>query len=134
MTTKNGARHSSSLEDSNQNTRLTSDLGYQALELYSGGLSLLCDKTEYTGTERILLEFKGSAKLIAYCNLSDASSAHISNSSNLWLCVKEQGQVSAAHIHSSEDFNSVSHNVKAVLRLNSRGIRVYPNKRKKLFS
>jgi hypothetical protein len=134
MTIKNGAQHSSSLEDSNRYIRLTSDLGHQGLELYSGGLSLLCDETEYTGTGRILLEFKRSASLIAYCNLSDASSAHISNSSNLRLCVKEQGQVSASHIHSSEDFNSASHNVKAVLRLNSRGIRVCPNKRKKLFS
>jgi hypothetical protein len=110
------------------------DRGDKNIELYSGDLILLCDDTEYIGTVRIILEFKGSASLIAYCNLKHASGAHIGKSSNLWLRFGEQEQVSATHIISSGALGSGPYNVTAVLRVNSRGIRACSSKRKKLFS
>ena len=134
MTTKIGERQSSSPKQSNEATRELDDGGHQVIELYSGGLSLLCDETEYTGTGKVILEFNRSARLMAYCNLSHASVGHIGKSSHLRLHVGEQGHASATHIHSSEDLDSASHSVTAVLRLNSMGIRVMPSKRKKLFS
>jgi hypothetical protein len=134
MTAKLDARQSASSSNPDGEDMPPTDRGDKTIELYSGDLILLCDDTEYTGTGRIILEFKGSARLIAYCNLKHASCAHIGKSGNLWLRVGELEQVSATHIHSSEDLGSASDNVSAVLRVNSRGIRACSSKRKKLFS
>lgn len=134
MTTKLDARQSSLSSNPDGEDMPPTDRGDKNIELYSGDLILLCDNTEYIGAARIVLEFKGSARLIAYCKFKHASRAHIAKSGSLWIRVGEQEKVSATHIHSSEDLGSSSHNVSAVLRVNSRGIRACSSKRKKLFS
>lgn len=104
------------------------------IELYSGSMDLLCDGVVYHGKSRVAIEFGESASLIAYCDFSNASAAHIGLARKLSLLIGDHGQVDATHIHTEEAPSSNAREVKATFRLSSRGIRLYPNKRKKLFS
>jgi len=103
------------------------------VELYSGSMSLLCEDTIYHGEGKVALEFHRSARLTARCILKNASSAHLGKATKLSLRIGDLGQVDATCIHLQEVSVSGACVIKVILRLKSKGIRIYPNKRKKLF-
>ena len=117
-----------------KNSQQKSDHESLDVELYSGSMDLLCDDVVYHGKTRIVIEFGETTRLIARCDLSNASHACIELSRKLSLRIGDHGQVDASHVHSEEAHSSSTRDVKATFRLSSRGIRLYPNKRKKLFS
>lgn len=117
-----------------KDSRQKSDHESRVIELYSGPMDLLCDNVVYNGKGRIVIEFGETASLIAYCDFSNASAARIGLSRKLSLHIKDHGQVNASHIHSEEALSASARDVKATFRLSGKGIRLYPNKKKKLFS
>jgi hypothetical protein len=104
------------------------------LELYSGLIYLLVDSTYYQGEGTVTLELYRSAGLIARCILMNTLCAHLGTATTLRLGIGDVGQVDATLIYSQEDHTSDECKLKVVLRLNSKGLRIYPNKKKKLFS